>query len=276
MTDSRNVVATLTLPTGNGPGALGVAGIVINTTQYTLTLAASPSAYGTVQANPTSTPNVTPALPTGTYLSGTQVTLMATASSDLYKFSNWTGTTSSSSYPLMLIMNSSHSETANFVLNTVTVTIETSPPGLSFSVDGKTYTSAQTPTWNVGSKHTIATTTPQTTSATPGTLYNFPMWSDGGANSHTVTATPGTTNYTVTFNVYYELTVAASPAAGGTLIPSLGGYFLAGSVVGLEAFPKSGYTFKSWTGNVASTTNKITTITMTAPETVTANFAKGK
>ena len=127
-----------------------------------------------------------------------------------------------------------------------------------------------------GSKHTIATTTPQTTSATPGTLYNFPMWSDGGANSHTVTATPGTTNYTVTFNVYYELTVAASPAAGGTLIPSLGGYFLAGSVVGLEAFPKSGYTFKSWTGNVASTTNKITTITMTAPETVTANFAKGK
>jgi uncharacterized repeat protein (TIGR02543 family) len=76
--------------------------------------------------------------------------------------------------------------------------------------------------------------------------------------------------------VYYELTVAASPAAGGTVTPALGGYFLAGSVVGLEAFPNSGYTFKSWTGNVDSTTNKTTTITMTAPETVTANFAKSK
>jgi hypothetical protein len=272
ITDAATVAANLTLPTPGGAGSLSAnATIVVNTTQYTLTIAASPSADGTVQANPTSTPNVTPSLPAGTYLSGSTVTLTATASSALYKFSKWTGTTASTSNPLMLTMNSSVSETANFVLNTVKVTIETSPPGLSFSVDGTTYTSTQTPTWTVGSKHTIATTTPQRFT---GISYENPTWSDGGAISHTVTASVGTTSYTATFEVYYALTIAASPAAGGTVIPSLGGFFPAGSVVSIQASPKSGYTFKNWTGPVANATKASTTVTMTAPETITANFAK--
>jgi uncharacterized repeat protein (TIGR02543 family) len=272
ITDSSSVPATLALPTPGGTGSLSASEtIVINTTQYTLTIAASPSADGTVQANPTSTQNVTPSLPAGTYLSGSTVTLTATASSTLYKFSKWTGTTASTSNPLMITMNSSVSETANFVVNTVTVTIGTSPPGLAFSVDGTTYTSTQTPTWNVGSKHTIATTSQQ---RVIGINYENPTWSDGGAISHTVTASVGTTNYTATFQVYYQLTTADSPAAGGTVTPSLGGFYLAGSVVSIQASPKSGYTFKNWTGPVANATKASTTVTMTAPETVTANFAK--
>ena len=263
--DSSSVAANLTLPTGNATG------IVINTTQYTLTIAASPSADGTVKATPTSTQNVTPPLSAGTYLSGSMVTLTATASSTLYKFSKWTGTTASTSNPLIITMNSSVSETANFVANTVGVTIATSPPGLSFSVDGTSYSSTQTLTWTVGSKHTIATTTPQRVT---GISYENPTWSDGGAISHTVTASVGTTSYTATFEVYYALTTVASPSAGGTVTPSLGGFFPAGSVVSIQASPKSGYTFKNWTGPVANATEASTTVTMTAPETVTANFAK--
>jgi uncharacterized repeat protein (TIGR02543 family) len=154
---------------------------------------------------------------------------------------------------------------------TVQVTVGTNPSGLSFSVDGKTYTTAQTQTWIVGSKHTIATTSQQ---RVVGINYENPTWSDGGAISHTVTASVGTTSYTATFEVYYQLTTADSPAAGGTVIPSLGGFFPAGSVVSIQASPKSGYTFKNWTGPVASATKASTTVTMTAPETVTANFAK--
>jgi len=272
--DASSVAANLTLPAPGATGSLSAyTTIVINTTQYTLTLSVSPSAHGTAQANPTSTPNVTPALPSGTYLSGTQVTLTPTPASNLYKFSKWTGTTNNNSTtnPLIITMNGSYSETANFVLNTVTVTIATSPPGLSFSVDGTTYTSTQTPTWNVGTKHTIATTTPQRVT---GINYEDPTWSDGGAISHTVTASVGTTSYTATFEVSYQLTTVDSPAAGGTVTPSLGGFYLAGSVVSIQAFPKSGYTFKSWTGNVAKSTSASTTITMTAPEKVTANFVK--
>jgi uncharacterized repeat protein (TIGR02543 family) len=154
---------------------------------------------------------------------------------------------------------------------TVQVTVGTNPSGLSFSVEGKTYTSAQTQTWIVGSKHTIATTSQQ---RVVGINYEDPTWSDGGAISHTVTASVGTTSYTATFEVYYALTIAASPAADGTVIPSLGGFFPAGSTVSIQASPKSGYTFKNWTGPVANATQASTTVTMTAPETVTATFAK--
>ncbi len=273
ITDASAAAANLTLPTPGTPGSLSASEtIVINTTQYTLTIAASPSADGTVQASPTSTQNVTPSLPAGTYLSGTNVTLTATVSSNLYKFSKWTGTTASTSNPLMITMSSSVTETANFVANTVGVTVATSPAGLLFSVDGTSYTSTQMFTWNVGSKHTLSTTTPQR--QVPGVDYENPTWSDSGAISHTVTASPSTTAYTVTFQVYYQLTTAASPTAGGTVSPAISSFYQAGSVVSLTASPKSGYAFKNWTGNVAKPTSASTTVTMTAPETVTANFAK--
>jgi hypothetical protein len=270
ITDASSVAANLTLPTPGGTGSLSAnTTIVINTTQYKLTLAASPSADGSVAASPTSTPNVTPSLPTGTYLSCTQVKLTATPANSNYKFSSWSS--GSTSNPLTITMTGNISETANFVANTVNVTVGTSPAGLSFSVDGKTYTSSQMFTWNVGTQHTLATATPQRVT---GIDYESPTWSDGGAISHTVTASLSTTSYTVTFEIYYQLTTASSPSAGGQVTPNLGGYYPAGSVVSIQAVPTSGYSFKNWTGNVAKTTSASTTVTMTGPETVTANFAK--
>ena len=41
----------------------------------------------------------------------------------------------------------------------------------------------------------------------------------------------------------------------------------------LTATPSSGYSFTNWTGSVASTSSASTTVTMSAPETVTANFS---
>ena len=43
-------------------------------------------------------------------------------------------------------------------------------------------------------------------------------------------------------------------------------------VVNLTATPNPGYAFSSWTGTVASASNASTTVTMSAPESVTANF----
>jgi uncharacterized repeat protein (TIGR02543 family) len=154
----------------------------------------------------------------------------------------------------------------------VNVTINTSPQGLLVSVDGTEFTAPVNATWQVGSKHVLSTTTPQR--QVPGVDYESPTWSDGGAISHTVTASPNTTAYTVTFQAYYKLTISASPSAGGSVTPALDTFYQAGSVVSIQASPKSGYTFKNWTGNVAKTTSASTTVTMTGPETVTANFAK--
>jgi len=41
--------------------------------------------------------------------------------------------------------------------NTATITVGTTPAGLSFSVDGTSYTTSQTLTWVIGSSHTLTT-----------------------------------------------------------------------------------------------------------------------
>ncbi len=111
---------------------------------------------------------------------------------------------------------------------TVQVTVGTSPAGLSFSVDGTSYTSAQTLTWSIGSSHTIATTSPQTSGGTENT---FASWSDAGALSHSVTAPSTATTYTASFNTSYQLTTAANPSIGGTVSPVSGTFYPSGTVV---------------------------------------------
>ena len=64
------------------------------------------------------------------------------------------------------------------VASTIPITVQGSPAGVSFSVDGTAYTTAQSFNWTSGSQHTIATTSPQGT----GTQYVFTKlerrWSD--------------------------------------------------------------------------------------------------
>jgi hypothetical protein len=81
--------------------------------------------------------------------------------------------------------------------STTQATVGTSPSGGSFTVDGVTYTSTQTFAWTIGSVHSIATTSPQTI----GGIANlaFGNWSDGGALSHSVTASSSVASYIATF-----------------------------------------------------------------------------
>lgn len=156
--------------------------------------------------------------------------------------------------------------------NTVQVTVGTSPAGLSYSVDGTPYSSAQILTWTIGTSHTLTTTSTQ--NPTAGTQDNFVNWSDGTtAVSDTVTATTGTTSFTASFGTSYQLTTAVTPAGSGTVSPATGAYYAQGTAVPLAATPNAGYSFTSWTGNVASSSSASTTITMNAPQSVTANFA---
>ena len=229
-------------------------------TSYLLTTAVSPSGGGTV----------TPA--SGSYYAaGTPVPLIATASTG-YKFANWTGpVANASSASTSVTMTGPESVTANFVVNNVGVTINTTPAGLTVSVDGGTPHAAPVAvTWQIGSQHTIATTSPQTPIA--GAKYTFASWSDSGAISHSVTASASTPSYTASFNTSYLLTTGVSPSAGGTVSPASGSYYAAGTPAPLVATPSVGYVFSSWTGPVASAGSASTNVTMTGPESVTANF----
>jgi hypothetical protein len=151
-----------------------------------------------------------------------------------------------------------------------TVTLNTVPSGLSVSLGGTSGPAPVSGQFSIGSPLSIGTSTPQTGAA--GTQYVFSNWSDGGALTHTVTVPSTNTTYTASFNTQYQLTTAVNPAGGGTVTPVSGSYFNANSIVNLNATPASGYMFTSWTGSVANPNNAATTITMSGPQSVTANF----
>ena len=102
------------------------------------------------------------------------------------------------------------------------------------------------------------------------------------ATGNTSTAgTYGPITITINTNIEtYTLTLAANPAAGGTV--SGGGSYASGTNHTISATPNSNYEFINWTttsGTIASSTSAVTTITMPSVNvTATANFqlASGK
>ena len=159
------------------------------------------------------------------------------------------------------------------ILDSVTVT--TSPVGLSFTVDSVTYTAPQSFNWVVGSLHSISTTSPQNVAG--GSEQVFSSWSDTGAQTHTVSGPTATTTYTANFTTQYQLTTQASPAGDGTVTPTSGGYFASGASIPVTATANGGFQFSNWTstgGSFDSSTAPSTNFTMpSAAATVTGNFA---
>jgi hypothetical protein len=70
------------------------------------------------------------------------------------------------------------------------------------------------------------------------------------------------------------LTMQASPSGDGTTSPFPGSNMVAlNSVVPVLALPNWGYGFWHWAGPVTDATNPSTTVIMTQPQSVTADFA---
>jgi N-acetylneuraminic acid mutarotase len=277
--------ATTTTTTTTTAAAYAIDATSSATATPAVTVTPSPTSITTTQAdtvtvtvsggsgNPTPTGSVT--LTSGSYTSAATTLVSGSAMITVPAGSLATSTdTLTATYTPDSASTSTYNSATG--TNTVTVTaaavqitVGTSPAGLAFSVDGTSYSSTQTLSWTVGSSHTIATTSPQTSAGAQNT---FTSWSDEGAMSHSVTAPSGATSYTAMFATSYQLTTTANPAAGGSVTPTSGTYYASGTVVNLTATPNSGYTFANWTGSVESTSSASTTITMSAPESVTANF----
>jgi hypothetical protein len=209
--------------------------------------------------------------------SGTAVSITATPTKNTqvsYRFAGWAGTGTGSytgtNNPASITMNGPVTENATFIQNPIQITVQTNPAGPSFSVDGMPYAATQSFSWDPGSSHTIATTSPQ--SGGPGVQHVWKSWSDKGATSHTVAPTSNAT-YTGNFTTQYYLTL--THGTGGTVSPATG-WKNSGAAISITAKPASGYSFSNWSGNgtgsFSGTTNPVS-IQMLGPITETASFS---
>src|SRR5207302_5243363 len=208
--------------------------------------------------------------------SGMTISITATPTNNTqvsYRFNAWAGTGpgsySGTNNPAPITMNGPITENAAFTQNPVQVTVQTNPAGRTFSVDGTSYTSAQTFSWQPGSSHTIATTSPQ--DGGTGVRYVWTSWSGGGAISHSVAASTNKT-YTANFGTQYYLTMSHN--TGGTVTPA-SGWKASGATISISATPSSLYHFTNWTGTGTgsySGTNNPASIAMGGPITETATF----
>ncbi len=166
---------------------------------------------------------------------------------------------------------------------TVNVTITSNPTGLTMLVDGASVVTPVTRTWTSGSSHTVSAPDNTTASA----KYVFQSWSDGGAQTHTVTAPTSNATLSAAYRTRYLLKKSASDPVKGNVSSSpasADGYYDLNSTVVVSAAAFSGSCFTSWSGilNVADFSAQLTmnrsydvmgmfqTGSVTFPTTVTA------
>src|SRR5882724_2768510 len=103
----------------------------------------------------------------------------------------------------------------------------------------------------------------------------FTGWSDGGAATHSVTASATLpTTITANFKTQYLLTTTVSGSGTISVSPSSSdGFYDSGTVVTITANPASGLQLSSWSGDLQgqAVTQKLT---MSDEMSVTAAFAK--
>jgi len=106
------------------------------------------------------------------------------------------------------------------------------------------------------------------------TQNTFASWSGWRSTLALGGGLASTTNYTATFSAAYQFD-HRKPVRRlvERLRSASGSYYASGTVVNLSASAKLWLRVQQLDGNVASTSSASTTITMSAPQTVTANFS---
>ncbi len=214
-------------------------------------------------------------LPASGWHDSAQVVGISATPTTGYTFTGWTGSGTGSysgpNNPGSVTMNGAVTETGNFSLAPISVTIQTVPAGRTFIADAVTYTAPQTFTWSATATHSLSTLSPQGDTLTQ---YLFASWSDGGTQTHNVAPLTDTT-FTLNFTTQHRLTMSSS--GPGSVSPP-NGWYNAGQSVQISATADPGYLFSSWTGSgngSYSGSNNPANVTMNAPVNETGNFTAG-
>jgi hypothetical protein len=208
-----------------------------------------------------------------TYATNANVTLIAPMTFAGGTFQKWQRDSADWSFnpTTSLTLDGNHVMTAVYTAPaTVPITIQTSPSGQSFAVDGIAFVNTQTFAWTPGSAHTIQAMPSQDGSS--GTRFVWTGWSDNGALTHIVSPISVST-YTAMFS--QQLLFTMNSASGGTVLPT-SQWVDSGQTVVMQAVPNANHVFGGWSGTgVGSFTgsNNPASVTMGGPITETASFA---
>jgi len=239
-----------TTATINGAGTITAAFTQI---QYTLTV--STSGQGSVAKVPSQ----------ATYASGSSVQLIATPAAG-WAFDHWEidASLTNDANPINIVMDSSHTLKAVFILIQYTLTIGVSGFGTTTPAPG-VYT------YNNGSPIQIT--------ATPAYGWAFDHWvldgsSAGSVNPTTVTMGGNHTLSAVFTQSQYTLTVSTVGQGTVSKTPDQASY-ASGSTVQLTATPAAGWSFSGWSGDASGSSSPLT-VSMTGNKTVTATFTQNQ
>lgn len=237
---------------------------------YTLDVQVSPLGSGVVSVNPESSGRK--------YLSDTIVTLEAQPNQG-WKFSYWSGDITSSTNPIVVVMNSNKTIVANFVQiqqSTYTPTYTL----LTFINPQNAGTITKLPdqtSYPLGSQVTLQ--------AVSATGYVFVSWSgdvpSNLQNQNPITITiDGNKQITANFEEIpqgnYTLEVFIDPPDGGEVVKNPNKtYYSLNETVSLEAIPNEGFYFEGWSGNLTGSQNPAT-VTITGNLRITANFSRSQ
>ena len=159
------------------------------------------------------------------------------------------------------------------------VTLVTSPPSLSLSVDGRSDWPNYSFVWPVGETHQLSAPAQQVDAQ--GNAWGFVSWSDGGAASHSFTAPAGGVRLTATYAPMAHLTVNSSlsslaVAVDGNSCPTpcdvirpVGANVRVSAPASVPVNASSRQDFSGWPGG--SGTDWVSTLSAT-PTTITANY----
>lgn len=235
--------------------------VTFETTQYTITAVALPSAGGTVTGG-------------GGYNHNATCTLDATVTSGGdYNFSGWycnnSLVTESTQQQFTVTRDSTFEARYN---SKVTLTAADEHGQVSF--DNSNWAATQN-----GYYAYNASCTAYAQASTGYTGYTFVNWTTGNRNEvstdnpYTFNVTDAT-ELTANFSNQYDVTVSANPEEGGTVTGT--GTYTYGDQVTVTATANDGYTFSSMTvdGNPVTTTNNSYTLTVSGNHTVVATFTQ--
>lgn len=241
-----------------------------------------PGVHATVQTNPQGLkilidgrdnwPNYT-----FTWGQGTTHTLVAEspqtdASGRIWQFANWSDNGAASHTITAPTSSISYYVTATYT-ELQQVTINSSPSGLNFTIDGNACTTPCVVNKAAGSTSQVVA--PSSVPFSGGSQYSFLSWSDGNTSpSRTITYSQNTLTLTANYQTSYQITAVSNPANAATFTispASPSGYYASGTQVQITAVAANGYKFVKWEGNLSgSSASGI--LTMNSPQAVQADM----